>query len=189
MRKLGKMITLLAATTIMAVGMITTAFAADAITPTEFYYGTEAMTAPQTFSYNNSNFINGKYYQGVVVPVNVTKAGSLKVVTTATSVLKDINIEVYSDVACTNRMEYLTDLKVGSTTVEDYVSFSNAGTYYIKFDSYCYNGEDVYTNTFTVQTGFYTLDAKVIKDGETIETQAKISMFLIIQLQRQEKLQ
>ena len=39
MRKLGKMITLLAATTIMAVGMITTAFAADAITPTEFYYG------------------------------------------------------------------------------------------------------------------------------------------------------
>ena len=168
MRKLGKMITLLAATTIMAVGMITTAFAADAITPTEFYYGTEAMTAPQTFSYNNSNFINGKYYQGVVVPVNVTKAGSLKVVTTATSVLKDINIEVYSDAACTNRMEYLTDLKVGSTTVEDYVSFSNAGTYYIKFDSYCYNGEDVYTNTFTVQTGFYTLDAKVIKDGETI---------------------
>lgn len=67
------------------------------------------------------------YYQGVVVPVNVTKAGSLKVVTTATSVLKDINIEVYSDAACTNRMEYLTDLKVGSTTVEDYVSFSNAG--------------------------------------------------------------
>ena len=126
MRKLGKMITLLAATTIMAVGMITTAFAADAITPTEFYYGTEAMTAPQTFSYNNSNFINGKYYQGVVVPVNVTKAGSLKVVTTATSVVKDINIEVYSDAACTNRMEYLTDLKVGSTTVEDYVSFSNA---------------------------------------------------------------
>ena len=35
MRKLGKMITLLAATTIMAVGMITTAFAADAITPTD----------------------------------------------------------------------------------------------------------------------------------------------------------
>ena len=51
-------------------------------------------------------------------------------------------------------MEYLKDLKVGSTTVEDYVSFSNAGTYYIKFDSYCYNGEDVYTNTFKSNQGW-----------------------------------
>lgn len=168
MKKTGKIITFLAVTTVMVAGMITSAFAAEAITPTEFYYGTEAMSAPQTFSYNNSNVLDKEYYQGVVVPVNVTKAGSLKVVTTATSIVKDIDITVYSDAACTSRMEYLTDLKVGSTTVEDYVSFSNPGTYYIKFNSYSYDDKEVYTNTFTVQTGFYTFDAKAIKDGETI---------------------
>lgn len=170
MKKSSKILSLIAVTVLMMIGMVASVFAAE-VTPTEMYYGNEAL-ASYDFTYSNENVLpsSWSYFktEGVIVPVTVSKAGTLRVVLNAKVVVKDVEAGLYSDAACTNKIGSTVSLSVGAISSEGYMAVSNPGTYYLRVCCDFVEPDAVYSNTVNVQTGLYTNEVKTIKSGQTI---------------------
>ncbi len=158
---------------VMAAAMLLTAipFAASAqesaMTVPTMYYGNEAATN-YTYSYDNTSALPDSYQFGIIIPMALTQAGTVKFTFSFSKLEKDMTFNVYTDAACTNSLYASSYFSVGDTTGEKYVSVSSAGTYYIKLYSSVYSSDVNFTNTVTMSVREYTASDKTIKSGQTI---------------------
>ena len=139
--------------------------AEETVTVSTKYYGNEGEVT-KNYSYTNETKLSNTEC-GIVIPLKVSEPGAIKLSINYTQLQRDINAYVYTDEACTNRLNIVGSANSGTTNKEGYVPVSNAGTYYLKFYSYS-STTSVFTNSFTVSVSQYTYSDKTIKSGETI---------------------
>lgn len=158
---------------VMAAAMLLTAipFAASALESTmtvpTMYYGTEA-PANYTYSYDNTSVLSDSYQYGLIIPMKLTQAGTVRFRFSFPRLEKSMTFNVYTDMDCTNSLYATSYFSVGDTTGEKYVSVSSAGTYYIKLYSSVYSTDNNFANTVTMSVCEYTVSDKTIKSGQTI---------------------
>lgn len=166
MKKLGKEIIALLSLLVAVLAMSTGVFAAETLVAPSLYYGNEA-AATMTYSYTKNDTVDSGE-AGIVIPVKVNEAGTIKFDFEFQQLQKDMFIYVYTDAACTNRIGYIDSADVGDVSNSDYVAVTNAGTYYLKLYSYVYSSTGDFTNTVKVSASVYTRADKTIKSGQTI---------------------
>lgn len=171
MKKITKALVALAALTVTMLVMSTGILAAEAtLVSPNMYYGNEK-AATRTYTYNqNKKLSDGNSYYGVVIPVKVTAAGTVRFDFKFTTMQKDVDPTLYSDAACTNVIDYMTSYNVGEVSGTEYCSLTNAGTYYLKLKTYApsYSSTPIFTNSIVVSARTYTRSDKTIKSGQTI---------------------
>ena len=171
MRKTLKSIVL----SVMAAAMVITGipFSASAaasenvMTVPTMYYGNEA-PANYTYGYDQSTVLfEDKYERVIVVPMKLSQPGTVRFNFSFPKLEKDMTFGVYTDAGCTNSMSANAYFYLGDIAKEKFVSFSSAGTYYIKLYSSVYNNA-VFANTITMSVRQYTMSDKTIKSRQTI---------------------
>lgn len=170
MKKLTKALVALAALTVTMLVMSTGILAAETLVSPNMYYGNEK-AATKTYTYTQNNKLDGSSnYHGVVIPVKVTAAGTVRFDFKFTTLQQDVSAELYSDAACTNVIDWIGSYGVGEVSGMAYCPVTKAGTYYLRLESYVssYPSTPAFTNSIAVYARTYTRADKTIKSGQTI---------------------
>lgn len=173
MKKISKILIAVSLLAVMTFGMTVMTMAEEkTITPTVSVNGNETSTT-ETYTYSNAatyKLENLKGYYGIVIPVNVSQAGTLEFKYDVVKLDKSCDIDLYTDSKCTNRVSsssnYITS---GKSQETKYIPLSNGGTYYLRLRSYgaTVDTADV-TNTFKISAKLYSKADREIKSGQTI---------------------
>ncbi len=166
MKKTLKGIFLLAASVVAMLMINMCVFAATPITVPTFNTGFEAAKTT-IITYKSTDYVDGSY-AGTIVPLVVSAPGTIQVSVNAVTLQKDTYIELFTDAACTNRVDSMS-FYLGTTSKTEYMSVSYAGTYYLRFESgsSTYNPPN-YTNSFSLGVAEFSNTVKTIKSGQTM---------------------
>ena len=139
----------------------TVAFAAETVSVPVKNTGYEAQLE-KTYSFNKNTKLS-KSEAGVIVPLKVAQAGTIKVDMTAQKVQRTAYIDFYTDAACTKSISgFYGYLEPTDTSKTGYVSASAASTIYMKIYCSSYDSTPSFTNTIKIGLGEYTTSDKTL---------------------------
>ncbi len=165
MKKLLKSIVIAATMMVMTMGMATLVSAMEPAVTVKETVTAGDMGTPGYYYWTSDDVISGNY-QGLIVPITVTKPGVVYLNVAHCALAKDAFFEVYTDKNCDDSISRSIMIKcVEKEETSSIMHFKaqKAGTYYLKMYSITY--EELYTNVLEIDYFNFSSTEKTVKEG------------------------
>ncbi len=127
---------------------------------------TKVLKMNLNFTYTQNDRVDADDREcGRIFPITVSDGGTLYIDSDATTMFqKNVDMAVYYDAACDRSLASVDAPDTDGTIKADSVSLPNAGTYYLKVESYSY--DDPFTNSLKLKLGFFSNESMTMYEGE-----------------------